>query len=178
MPYGCRNSQTLSQASRAGLEKALDWWQKSMHTSKHKTYFILAGYDEDGGLELKLRKELITQTLQDTEFLNHLVEINANNEEGLAQRISRIRDLLPIETITVFAESRHALSVKPIFKKTFGKTLEIKKYRAEFEFDHRWISTSSSFAWFSRNVIVRIWFQLKRRMGRSLRKRMRFLSRS
>jgi hypothetical protein len=144
MPYGCRDSQTLSQASRAGLEKALNWWQKSMQTSKHKTYFILAGYAEDGGLELKLRKEVVTRTLNDAEFLNHLVEINANNEAGLAQRISRMRDLLPIETITVFAETRHALSVKPIFKKTFGKALEVKKYRAEFEFDHRWISTSTS----------------------------------
>jgi hypothetical protein len=32
MPYGSLGAKTLSQASRIGLEKAVDWWQKSMQT--------------------------------------------------------------------------------------------------------------------------------------------------
>jgi hypothetical protein len=178
MPYGCVDSQNLSQASRLSLEKALDWWQKSMQTSKHKTFFVLAGYDEDSGLELNLRREALSQALQDPEFLANIVEITGKNEEALAQRITHIRDLLPIETITIFAESRHAVSVKAIFRRKFGKTLEMKKFKADFEFDHRWISTSSSFAWISRNLLLRIWFESKKRMGRNLRKKLRFLFRS
>ena len=52
MPYGVLDSTRLSQASRISLDRALDWWQKSMHTSKHKTYFVLAGYDSDAGQEI------------------------------------------------------------------------------------------------------------------------------
>lgn len=177
MPYGCLDSENLSQASRVGLERALDWWQKSMQASKHKTYFVLAGYDEDSGLELRLRKEILSRALHDEELLNNIVEISAKNEEGLAQRITHCRELLPIETIMIYAESRHAVSVKAIFKRKFGKTLEIKKFKAEFEFDHRWISTSSSFAWVSRNLLLRAWFELKKRMGRNIRKKLRFLFR-
>ena len=180
MPYGSLNPQTLSQASRIGLEKAVDWWQKSMQTSKHKTYFVLAGYDGDAGHEIELRKLALRQILhgQEPELLSNLIEITANNEVGLAQKISRVRDLLPIETITVFAESRNAVSVKSIFKRKFGKTLQIRKFRAEFEFDHQWISTSTSLAWFSRNWLLRIWFELKKRLGRGLRKKIRFWFRS
>lgn len=180
MPYGCLNPQTLSQASRLGLEKAADWWQKSMQTSKHKTYFVLAGYDSDAGEEIELRKQILQQRLngQEPELLNNIIEVSANNEVGLAQKISRVRDLLPIETITVFVESRNAVSVKSIFKRKFGKTLQIRKFKAEFEFDHQWISTSTSLAWFSRNWILRIWFESKKRLGRGLRKKIRFLFRS
>lgn len=180
MPYGCLNPQTLSQASRLGLEKAADWWQKSMQTSKHKTYFVLAGYDGDAGEEIELRKQILQQRLngQEPELLNNIIEVSANNEVGLAQKISRVRDLLPIETITVFVESRNAVSVKSIFKRKFGKTLQIRKFKAEFEFDHQWISTSTSLAWFSRNWILRIWFESKKRLGRGLRKKIRFLFRS
>jgi hypothetical protein len=180
MPYGSLSAQTVSQASRIGLEKAVDWWQKSMQTSKHKTYFVLAGYDDDAGKEIQLRKEMLYNILagQGQESLNNIVEISANNEVGLAQKISRVRDLLPIETITVFVESRNAVSVKSIFKRKFGKTLQIRKFKADFEFDHQWISTSTSFAWFSRNWLLRIWFELKKRLGRGLRKKIRYLFRS
>jgi hypothetical protein len=180
MPYGSLSAQTVSQASRIGLEKAVDWWQKSMQTSKHKTYFVLAGYDDDAGKEIQLRKEMLYNILagQGQESLNNIVEISANNEVGLAQKISRVRDLLPIETITVFVESRNAVSVKSIFKRKFGKTLQIRKFKADFEFDHQWISTSTSFAWFSRNWLLRIWFELKKRLGRGLRKKIRFFFRS
>jgi hypothetical protein len=177
MPYGCLNSKQLSQASRVSLDKALDWWQKSMQTSKHKTYIVLAGYDEDRGQEIRLRREIITQTLQEAELLHNLIDVSARNEAGLAQKIARVRELLPIESITVFVESRNAVSVKAIFKRKFGKTLQIKKFKAHFEFNHRWISTSTSFAWFCRNVLLRVWFEAKRRMGRTLRKRLRLLFR-
>jgi hypothetical protein len=177
MPYGCLDSQRLSEASRRGLEKALDWWQKSMETSKHKTYFLVAGYDEDGGQEIRLRREVIDKILEGSELPNPVVEVSARNELGLAQKITRMRDLLPIETITVFAETRNAVSVKAIFKRRFGKALHIRKFKADFEFDHRWISTSTSFAWFSRNWLLRIWFELKKRLGRGLRKKIRFLFR-
>ena len=178
MPYGCLGAEKLSQASRIGLEKALDWWQKSMQTSKHKTYFVLAGYDDDAGQELQLRRLILTQTLEGSELLNHVVEIRAKNEIALAQKISRVRDLLPVETITVFVESRNAVSVKAIFKRKFSKTLVIRKFKADFEFDHHWITTSTSFAWFSRNWLLRLWFELKKRLGRSMRKRIRYFFRS
>ena len=177
MPYGCLNSKQLSRASRVSLDKAVDWWQKSMQTSKHKTYIVLAGYDEDTGQEIRLRREIIAETLQDAELLNNLIDVSARNEAGLAQKITRVRELLPIESITVFVESRNAVSVKAIFKRKFGKTLQIKKFKAHFEFNHRWISTSTSFAWFCRNVLLRVWFEAKRRMGRTLRKRLRLLFR-
>ena len=180
MPYGSLSSQTLSQASRIGLERAVDWWQKSMQTSKHKTYFVVAGYEDDAGQEIHLRKEALQTMLngQEQELLDNLIEITANNEVGLAQKISRVRDLLPIETITVFVESRNAVSVKSIFKRKFGKTLQIRKFKADFEFDHQWISTSTSFAWFSRNWLLRAWFELKKRLGRGIRKKLRYFFRS
>ena len=177
MPYGCLDSQKLSRASRTGLDKALDWWQKSMRTSKHKTLFVLAGYGEDAGQEIQLRKEIVTQTLQEEELLSHLLEISATNEVNLAQKLSRVKDLLPVETLTVFVESRNAVSVKAIFKRKFGKTLQIRKFKADFEFDHRWISTSTSFAWFFRNWLLCLWFEAKKRMGRGLRKKIRYLFR-
>ena len=177
MPYGSLDSQRLSQASRIALEKALDWWQKSMRTSKHKTFFVVAGYDEDQGQEIKLRKETIAQTLDDEELLSHLVEVSATNEAGLAQKLARVRELLPVETLTVFVESRNAVSVKAIFKRKFGKTVQIRKFKANFEFNHHWISTSTSFAWLFRNWFLCLWFEAKRKMGRGLRKKIRYLFR-
>jgi hypothetical protein len=177
MPYGCLNADTLSGASRMSLEKALDWWQKSMRTSKHRTFLVLSGYDEDSGREIELRKEIVTRTLQDADLLNNLIEIRASNELGLAQKLARVREILPIETLTVFAESRNAVSVKAIFRRKFGKTLEMRKFKASFEFNHRWISTSTSFAWFFRNWLLRLWFEAKRKMGRGLRKKIRYMFR-
>ena len=125
-------------------------------------------------------KKRCSKTLEseDPQSVNNLIEISAKNEVGLAQKISRIRDLLPIETITVFVESRNAVSVRSIFKRKFGKTLQIRTFKADFEFNHQWISTSTSFAWFSRNWLLRIWFDLKKRLGRGIRKKLRFLFRS
>ena len=177
-PYGCLDAYRLSRPSRVGMEKALDWWQRSMQSSKHKTYFVVAGYDDDRGQEIELRKEMIVNALEDKAMLSNIVEVSAHNEEGLAQKIARVRELRPIESLTVFVESRNAVSIKGIFRRKFGKTLTIKKYKAEFEFDHPWISTSTSFAWLGRNWLVRLWFELKRRMGRGLRKTLRFWFRS
>lgn len=178
MPYGILDSQRLSKASRASVERALDWWRKSMQTSKHKTYFVLAGYDLDRGQEIKLRREIVEPVLQEENLASNIVEISASNEIGLAQKIARIRALLPVETMTVFVEARNAVSVKAIFKRKFGKTLQIRKFKADFEFNHQWITTSTSFAWFWRNWSLRLWFELKRRMGRGLRKKIRFWFRS
>jgi hypothetical protein len=121
-----------------------------------------------------LSREIVERSLQEPELLTNLIEISANNEIGLAQKIARVRAILPIETITVFVETRNAVSVKAIFKRKFGKTLQIRKFKANFEFNHQWITTSSSFAWFSRNWFLRIWFEVKRRMGRGMRKRIRY----
>ena len=178
MPYGVLDPQRLSQASKICLERALDWWQKSMHTTKHKTYFVLAGYDVDHGQEIKLRRGIIDGSLHEPELLSNIIEVSAKNEVNLAQKIARVRTLLPVETITVFVESRNAVSVKAIFRRKFGKTLQIRRIKADFEFNHQWITTSTSFAWFSRNWFLRIWFELKRRMGRGLRKRIRYWFRS
>lgn len=174
MPYGILDSQRLSKASRTSLERALDWWQRSMQTTKHKTYFVLAGYDSDRGQEIKLRREIVEKFLQEPDLLNNLIEVSASNEVTLAQKIARVRPLLPVETITVFVESRNAVSVKAIFKRKFGKTLQIRKFKCQFEFNHQWITTSTSFAWFFRNWFLRVWFEMKRRMGRRLRKKIRY----
>lgn len=174
MPYGVLDSSRLSQASRTALERALDWWQKSMHTSKPKTYFVIAGYDSDQGREIHLRREIIAGAVYDPEMLANLVEISALNEVGLAQKISRVRALLPVDTITVFVESRNAVSVKSIFRRKFGKALQLKKFKARFEFNHQWITTSTPIAWFSRNWLLRLWFDVKRRLGRRLRKKIRY----
>ena len=174
MPYGILDQQRLSHASRTSLEKALDWWQKSMQTSKHKTYFVLAGYDLDQGQEIKLRREIVERSIQEPELLSNIVEISANNEVGLAQKIARVRAIVPVETITVFVETHNTVSVKAIFRRKFGKTLQIRRFKSDFEFNHQWITTSSSFAWFSRNWFLRIWFEVKRRMGRGMRKRIRY----
>jgi hypothetical protein len=172
MPYGSLGADRLSQASRVCLEKALDWWQKSMHTSKHKTYLVVAGYDSDGS-ELKLRQQMIETALKDSEFSANVITVSAVNEISLAQKISRVRELLPVETITVFAESRNAVSVKAIFKRKFRKTLQIRKFKADFEFNHQWITTSTPLAWLSRNWLLRVWFESKKRMGRGIRKKIR-----
>jgi hypothetical protein len=178
MPYGILDSERLSQASRICLERSLDWWQKSMQTSKHKTYLVLAGYSVDAGQEIKLRREFVEKQLPEPELLSNLIEVSANNEITLAQKISRIRALLPVETITIFVEDRNAVSVKAIFKRKFGKTLQIKKIKVKFEFNHQWITTSTSFAWSARNWLLRIWFEVKKRMGRGLRKKIRYWFRS
>ena len=99
---------------------------------------------------------------------------SARNEISLAQKISRIRSLLPFETVTVFVEERNAISVRAIFRRKFGKTLHIRKIKADFEFNHQWITTSTSFAWSARNWLLRIWFEVKKRMGRGLRKKIRY----
>ena len=177
MPYGVLNPETLSGASRTCLEKSVDWWQKSMRTSLHKTYLVLAGYDMDRGQEIALRREWVRSLIQDAELLSNVVEISAWNESALAQKIARVRTLLPVETITVFAESRNAVSVKAIFKRKFGKTLQIRKFKAEFESDHQWITTSTSAAWFWRNWFLRIWFETKKRLGRGMRKKIRYFFR-
>ncbi len=174
MPYGVLDPQRLSQASRSCVERSLDWWRKSMQTTKHKTYLVLAGYDNDEGQEIKLRREIVDRALDDPELIGNIVEVSANNEIGLAQKISRIRALLPVETITLFVESRNAVSAKAIFKRKFGKTLQIRKFKADFEFDHQWITTSTSFGWSARNWLLRLWFELKKRLGRGLRKKIRY----
>jgi hypothetical protein len=174
MPYGVLDAQRLSNASRLCLDRALDWWQKSMQTTKHKTYLVLAGYNVDSGQEIKLRREATEKKIHDPELLANLIEVSASNEITLAQRLSRVRTLLPVETITVFVEDRNAVSVKAIFKRKFGKTLQIKKIKAKFEFNHQWITTSTSFAWSARNWFLRIWFELKKRMGRGMRKKIRY----
>lgn len=173
MPYGVLNSETLSAASRICLEKSLDWWQKSMSTSRHKTYLVVAGYDGDAGREIALRGEVIATLLKESDYTANITEISATNEEKLAQKISRLRELLPVETITVFVESRNAVSVKAIFKRKFGKTLQIRKFKASFESNHQWISTSTPVAWYWRNLLLRIWFETKKRLGRGIRKKIR-----
>jgi hypothetical protein len=174
MPYGVLDAARLSQASRTSLERGLDWWQKSMHTSKPKTFFVIAGYDSDAGQEIKLRRAIAEATIQDPDLLANILEVSAGSEVSLAQKISRVRAILPVETITLFVESRNAVSVKSIFKRKFGKTLQLKKFKADFEFNHQWITTSTPIAWFSRNWLLRVWFDVKKRLGRGLRKKIRY----
>lgn len=174
MPYGCLDSQRLSRASLIAVGKAVEWCRKSMQISRHQMFLVLASFDNGSADELQLRKDFVSRALADGDSLvNNIIEISGRNEEDLAHRITRVKELLPIDTITVFAESRHAISLRPIFKRKFGKTLQVKTFKAEFEVNHPWISTSSSPAWVLWNLFVRVWFEMRKRMGRSMRKKLR-----
>lgn len=175
MPYGCLDPEHLSAASLKALTAALEWWQKSMAIPRQKTVLLLAGYEQDYGLELSLRKEMILRSHSEGDLVNNFVEIRAKNEEDLAHKITRARALLPIETLVIFAESRHALSLRPIFRRKFASAVEIKRFKTDFEFNHPWISTSSSITWFLWNLLLRIWLEFRKRAGRNLRKRLRSL---
>lgn len=177
MPYGCLDSQNLSDASLKALEKAVDWWQKSMQATRPKTFIVLAGYEADHGLELQLRKRILLQSLSAEDLQRNVIEIVAKDEEALANKIIRHRTILPIETITVIAESRHALSIRGVFKRKFRKVLSMRTFKSDFEVDHPWISTSSSLAWLSWNLLQRAWYELKKKLGRNIRKKIRFLFR-
>ena len=177
MPYGSLDRETLSQASRNAVERAVDWWQKSMQTTKHKTFLVLAGYDDDPQ-EMLLRQKLLEAIPENDALLSNVMTVSAQNEEALAVKIARRRELLPVETITVFVESRNAVSVKAIFKRKFGRTLQLRKFKADFEFNHMWVSTSTSFAWVSRNWLLRMWFEAKKRLGRGMRTKLRYWFRS
>jgi hypothetical protein len=157
------------------MQKALEEWQRSMQVSRPQTVFVLATYEENSTAELALRKELASRVLGEEELVTRVVEITAKNEEELATKIARNKNCCPIQTLILFAESRHALSLRPIFKRKFGKALEIKKFRADFEFNHPWISTSTSLAWFFRNFHLGIWIGIKNRLNRRLRKLLRYL---
>ncbi|MFQ5902315.1 MAG: hypothetical protein ACE5JO_01360 [Candidatus Binatia bacterium] len=175
MPYGCLGPKKLSAASDKALEKALERWQSSMQISRPKTFLVIAGHEDDAGLEVELKKEVVFRSLAKDEFSTNVIAIRAKNEEDLANKIARNKTLWPIQTLILFAESRHALSVRPIFKRKFGKALEIKKFRADFEPNHPWISTASSSVWFLRNLVLRIWIETRKRVGRRLRKKLKFL---
>lgn len=175
MPYGCLDTKNLSAASHKALEKALERWQRSMQISRPKTFLVLASHEESSGLELELKEELILRSLTQDEFRTNVIIITAKNEEDLAMKITRNKILSPVQTLILFAESRHALSIRPIFKRRFGRALEIKTFKADFEFNHPWISTASSFVWFFRNLILRMWVGIRKRTGRRLRKRLKSL---
>jgi hypothetical protein len=175
MSYGCLDAQTLSAASLKSMERALEEWRRTMQVSKPNTVLVLATYEENGEVELGLRREMAARVLDAEELATRVVEVAAKNEEELAAKIAHNKTCCPIQTLMLFAESRHAISLRPIFKRKFGKALEIKKFKADFEFNHPWISTSTSLAWFFRNFNLGIWIGLKTRMGRRLRKILRYL---
>src|SRR5947199_10258322 len=101
-----------------------------MLTSKHRTYLVIGGYDSDAGQEIKLRREIVNQTLQDQELLNNIFEVSASHEQALAQKLSRLRHLPPVHTSTVFVEQRNPVSVKPIYKRKLRKTRHIRTFHA------------------------------------------------
>jgi len=146
-----------------------------MQVSRPNTVLVLATYEENSAAELELRKELASRVLGGEELATRVVQVAAKNEEELAAKIAHDKTCRPIQTLILFAESRHALSLRPIFKRKFGRAVEIKKFKADFEFNHPWISTSTSFAWFFRNFNLGIWIGIRNRMSRRLRKLLRFL---
>jgi len=157
------------------MERALERWQRSMQISKPDTFLVLATYDDDLGQELDLRRNLLSSHLTGDEISANVITIRARNEEELAIKIARDKSLAPIQTLILFAESRHALSLRPIFKRRFGKALEIRTFKADFEFNHPWISTSSSVTWVVRNLILKLWLEIRKRAGRRLRKKLKSL---
>ncbi|MBI4523275.1 MAG: hypothetical protein HY695_05610 [Deltaproteobacteria bacterium] len=178
MPYGCLNSTTLSQASRKALDLALEQWQRSMQIYRPHTFLVLASYEGNTGTELSLKKEAVAPSFTADELSTHVVTVLAKNEEDLAAHIARNKTLMPIQTLILFAESRHLPYLRPIFRKKFGNAVEIKKFKADFEFEHPWISTASSLTWVLRNVYLRTWLGIRRRTGRRMRKKLKSLFRS
>ena len=175
MPYGCLDVKTLSAASRKALEGALEHWQRTMQISRPRTFLLLTSYEDGSGPEVKLKRGIVSSSLAEDVLSNNVITITAKNEEELATKITRNKTLMPIQTLILIAESRHALALRPIFKRKFGRALEIRKFKADFEFNHPWVSTSSSFGWFFRNLILGIWVGIRKRTGRSLRKKLKFL---
>lgn len=145
-----------------------------MQISKPKTFLVLASHEDSSGMELDLKREVVCRSFTGDEFFPNVISIRAKNEEELAIKIARNKTLWPIQTIILFTESRHAISIRPIFKRKFGRALEIKKFKAEFEFNHPWISTSSSLAWFFRNLLLGVWVGMRKRSRGSLRKKLKF----
>jgi len=170
MPYGCLDAKTLSAASLKALQVALEQWQRTMQISRPETFLVLATHEGAPDHELELKKE-IASTIPAAQ----MIVIRAKNEEELANRIARDKTLTPVQTLILIAESRHALGLRPIFKRKFGRALEIKKFKADFEFNHPWISTSSSFTWFFRNLLLGVWIGIRKRTGRQLRKKIKSL---
>lgn len=146
-----------------------------MQISRPTTVLVLASYEDHPETELTLKRDLARRVLKEEEMAARLVEITAKNEEELATKIARDKTCCPIQTLIVFTESRHAIGLRPIFRRKFGKALEIKKFRADFEFNHPWIATSTSLAWFFRNFNLGIWIKIRNRMNRRLRKVLRHL---
>jgi hypothetical protein len=175
MPYGSLDATSLSSASQKALNKAVTEWQGTRQISKPTTFLIITSYEVESDQELALRQESVNRLLGDDEFAANVLVIRARNEEDLAGKIARTKSLTPIQTLILWAESRHAVSVGPIFRRKFGKALKIKKFKADFEFNHPWVSTSSPALWSLRNLMLRSWFEVRKRSGRSLRKRLRFL---
>lgn len=175
MPYGCLDVKTLSAASLKALEGALEHWQRSMQISRPGTFLLLTGYDDGSGPEVELKRAIVLSSPAGEALANNVIAITAKNEEELATKVARNKTLMPIQTLILLAESRHVLALRPIFKRKFGRALEIRKFKADFEFNHPWISTSSSFTWFFRNLILGIWAGIRKRTGRSLRKKLKFL---
>lgn len=157
------------------MQRALEEWQRSMQVSKSQMVLVLASYDENPAAELELRKDLASRVLDEEELTTRVVEIIAKNEEEMATKIARNQSCCPIQTLILFAESRHVLSLRPIFRRKFGRALEIRKFKADFEFNHPWISTSTSLAWFFRNFNLGLWIKAKNRLSRRLRKVLRAL---
>ena len=170
MPYGCLDAKTLSVASLKALQVALEQWQRTMQISRPETFLVLATHEGGPEQELELKREIVA-----TIPAAQVIAIRAKNEEALANRIARDKTLMPIQTLILIAESRHALALRPIFKRKFGRALEIKKFKADFEFNHPWITTSSSFTWFFRNLILGVCVGIRKRTGRRLRKKIKSL---
>ncbi|MGH7832295.1 MAG: hypothetical protein ACREQK_01500 [Candidatus Binatia bacterium] len=175
MPYGSLDVETLSAASQKALEKALERWQTSMQISKPDTFFLLASYDNGSGDEIQLQKNFLARRVAEDDLSNHIITVQAKDEQDLATKIARNKDLSPIQTLIVFAETRHAIGIRSIFRRKFRKALEIKTFKVDFERTHPWITTSTSFAWLSRNVILKLWFAVKARLGRRVRKLLKYL---
>lgn len=175
MPYGCLDGQTLSAASQRALEKALERWQTSMQISKPDTFFLLASYENGSDAEIQLQKNFLAGRLDDGDLSAHVLAVQAKDEQDLATRIARNKELAPLQALIVFAETRHAIGIRPIFRRKFRKALEIRTFKIDFEPTHPWITTSTSFAWLCRNIVLKLWFTVKARTGRRVRKALKYL---
>jgi hypothetical protein len=175
MPYGSLNAETLSAASQKALEKALERWQTSMQISKPDTFFLLASYENGSEDDIQLQKNFLAGRIADDDFSNHIITVQARDEQDLATKIARNKNLSPIQTLIVFAETRHAIGIRQIFRRKFRKALEIRTFKVDFERTHPWITTSTSFAWLSRNLLLKLWFAVKARLGRRVRKVLKYL---
>ena len=136
MPYGCQNGR-LSRLSEETMARALSFWEKSFQGARSELILALGAFrpDYEEEMVLKLNQEVGFLADNKKYALKILTLQPAEDEEDFATiLLQALSDLRPLMTVIVICESLHAISLKPIFRKKFGRGLvEFRTLKAEFE---------------------------------------------